>query len=63
MHDSSLSVIVFLIFLGADPPGRISNYLSHASIVEHFDFRTATTHFLEILQLRLLHQKIGYTKQ
>jgi len=35
----------------------------HASIVDHYDVRTATIHFLEILQFRLLHQKIGYTKQ
>ena len=32
------------------------------SINRQYDVRTATTHLLEILQVGLLHQKVGYTK-
>ena len=38
-------------------------YWSQLSIITHYSFRTAATHFIEIQQLRLLYHKVAYTKQ
>ena len=33
------------------------------SIIAHYGFRSAATHFIEIQQLRLLYHNVAYTKQ